>query len=245
MFFTTLVCIFVLGSILSGTENSKQEYADDAGLKPSNHNMEEFDSIITYLALGDSYTKGEGVNCDDNFPNQLKQRLHIDKFRVKKLSIIAETGWTTSDLLKALVAAKENSAYSLVSILIGVNNQYQQLDINSYKNEFEELLENAIHLAGNRKERVIVLSIPDYSITPFAHLLNATQIQQEIDAYNVINKEISEKLEVTYFNITPISRRAEDDFNYLAADELHPSAHMYGEWIDMIYPQVRELLKKP
>jgi acyl-CoA thioesterase-1 len=206
--------------------------------------MEEFDSLINYLALGDSYTKGEGVNPDDNFPDQLGQRLQVDEINIQKLTVIAETGWTTSSLLKALADSREDTSFNLVSLLIGVNNQYRHLDINVYKVEFEQLLIKAIHLAGDKNDRVFVLSIPDYSVTPFAQILNPMRIQQEIDAYNAINKDISDKHRVTYFNITPISRKAEDDLNYLAPDELHPSAHMYREWIDLIYPQVKELLKK-
>jgi lysophospholipase L1-like esterase len=243
MLFTLLLCIFVLTCNQNETAKNSQEISFDSGVKTSTHNMEEFDSLITYLALGDSYTKGEGVNPDDNFPNQLEQRLNADKIKVTKLSIIAETGWTTSNLLQALSSAKENSTYNLVSLSIGVNNQFQQLEINIYKTEFEALLNKTIQLAGNRKERVFVLSIPDYSVTPYANLMNTSHIQQEIDTYNAINKEISDKLGVTYFNITVISRKAEDDLNYLAQDELHPSAHMYSEWIDMMYPQVKELLR--
>ena len=244
MLFTGLVCIFVMSCTPGEKANNLQNTSADTTAKPSSYNMEEFDSLINYLALGDSYTKGEGVNPDDNYPNQLEQRFQVDKIKVKKLSIIAETGWTTSNLLHALSTAKEDTSYNLVSLLIGVNNQFQLLDINIYKKEFEELVNKSVNLAGNWKERVFVLSIPDYSVTPFAHLLNSSHIQQEIDSYNAINKEISDKLGVTYFNITPISRKAEDDLNYLAPDELHPSAHQYGEWIDMIYPQVKELLKK-
>ncbi len=206
--------------------------------------MEESDNAITYLALGDSCTKGEGVNPDDNFPNQLIQRLQVEHIRVEEISVVAETGWTTSSLLKALESSKFSSPFDLVSLLIGVNNQYKQLDINIYKAEFEEILLKAIQYSGNRKDRVFVLSIPDYSVTPFAQILNPMLIQQEIDSYNAVNKEISEIHEVTYLNITTISRKAEDDLNYLAADELHPSAHMYREWIDLIFPVVKDLLKK-
>jgi lysophospholipase L1-like esterase len=243
MLFSGLVCIFVLASMPKEVSITLQKSFFSPGAKPSIHNMEEFDSLINYLALGDSYTKGEGVNPDDSYPKQLEQRFHVDKIKVKKLSIIAETGWTTSDLLHALTNTATDSSYSLVSLLIGVNNQFQQLDIHIYKSEFEELVNKSIQLAGNRKERVFILSIPDYSVTPYANVLSSSHIQQEIDSYNAINKEIADKLDVTYFNITPISRKAEDDLNYLAPDELHPSAHMYGEWIDMIYPQVKELLK--
>jgi lysophospholipase L1-like esterase len=206
--------------------------------------MEELDNTITYLALGDSYTKGEGVNPDDNFPNQLIQRLQVEHIKVKGLSVIAETGWTTSSLLQSIETSKIASKFDLVSILIGVNNQYKQIDINIYKTEFEEILLKAIQYSGNRRERVFVLSIPDYSVTPFAQILNPMLIQQEIDSYNAVNKEISEKHEVTYVNITTISRKAEDDLNYLSPDGLHPSAHMYLEWIDLIFPRVKELLKK-
>jgi lysophospholipase L1-like esterase len=205
--------------------------------------MEEIESTITYLALGDSYTKGEGIIEDDNFPNQLKQRLQVNHIRVKKLTVLAETGWTTTNLLQTVSSSALDPSYDLVTLLIGVNNQYKKLDTAIYKDEFDKLLLKAIKLAGNRHERVLVLSIPDYSVTPFAQFLNPTLIQQEIDLYNSINKEISEKYEVAYLNVTTISRKAEEDLNYLTFDELHPSSHMYMEWIDIIFPRVRELFK--
>jgi lysophospholipase L1-like esterase len=205
--------------------------------------MEEIESTITYLALGDSYTKGEGVIEDDNFPNQLKQRLQVNHIHVKKLTVLAETGWTTTTLLQAINSSTPDSSYDLITLLIGVNNQYKQFDVSTYRTEFDKLLVKAIQLAGNRPHRVLVLSIPDYSVTPFAQFLNPMLIQQEIDLYNSINKEISEKYEVAYLNVTTISRKAEEDLIYLAPDELHPSSHMYMEWIDIIYPRVKELLK--
>jgi len=205
--------------------------------------MEESNTTITYIALGDSYTKGEGVNADDNFPNQLIQRLHVEHVEVKKLTLIAETGWTTTNLIKALGSSATDSKYDLVTLLVGVNNQQKHLDINIYKTEFEEILKQALKLSGNRKERVVVFSIPDYSVTPYAQFLNPMLIQQEIDLYNTVNKELSEKYELTYLNVTTISRKAEEDLIYLAADELHPSAHMYMEWIDLIFPQIKEILK--
>lgn len=205
--------------------------------------MEEFESFINYLALGDSYTQGVGVSTEDNYPHQLEQRLQADKIKIKNLSIIAESDYTTSVLLNKIEILDEATPYDLVSLLIGVNNIFQQSDINIYKKEFEELISKSIRLARNRKERVFALSIPDYSVTPYAQLMNSSLIQQEIDAYNAVIKEICDKYGVAYFNITVISRKAEEDLNYLTNDERYPSAHMYTEWIDMIYPQVKELIK--
>ncbi len=194
---------------------------------------------LTYLALGDSYTIGQSVEAYQNFPNQL-----IDKLKAsnKKVSgkIIAQTGWTTADLSNAIKNTSLATKYDFVSLLIGVNNQYRGYDISNYRKEFIELLQISIKYAGGNASHVFVLSIPDYSVTPFvgSNFYYATQIATEIDAYNQINKEETLKLNANYLDITPISRLAKNQTNLIANDGLHPSAIMYQEWVKFLAPMV-------
>lgn len=186
---------------------------------------------VRFLALGDSYTIGQSVPEEDRWPVQLADELTRWGFTVDELDIIAITGWTTDNLLDAISTTP--SSYNLVSLLIGVNNQFQQRDIAVYRTEFRQLLEKAIVLCNNRKEGVFVLSIPDYGYTPFGES-NQQQISREIDEYNKINKEITDEMGIAYFNITPISREAVNRPEYLAADLLHPSGAMYAAWVKLI-----------
>jgi lysophospholipase L1-like esterase len=189
---------------------------------------------IRYLALGDSYTIGEGVAEEDRYPNQLLKRLEQSGIPTAKAQIIATTGWTTSDLKAAIADENPQGPFDRVSLLIGVNNQYQGKEESLYVAEFEELVQNAIRLAGHKKERVFVISIPDYGVTPFAVQRNPAQISQEIDRYNAINRQISLQYGLHYFDITPISRQADHDLSLLAEDQLHPSGKMYALWVDMM-----------
>jgi acyl-CoA thioesterase I len=200
---------------------------------------------IDILALGDSYTIGESVGENERFPVQLYSSLKEKGYEVGYPEIIAKTGWTTTNLLNALVnnpPVKES--YGLVFLLIGVNNQYQNLDIEIYKEEFRMLALKALLLAGNVPSRVVVLSIPDYSYTPFAQSKDIEKISSEIDLYNKINKDISDELRLNYINITDITRRGTDDPLLVADDLLHPSAKCYKLWVDRIYKLVSDGIKK-
>ena len=177
----------------------------------------------TYLALGDSYTIGEGVPLNESFPHQLAQKLDLDTPK-----IIAKTGWRTDELLCAIYKEKLLPKYDLVTLLIGVNNQYQGRSLLVYKNEFLSLLLKAKELG----EQVIVLSIPDYGFTPFGKQ-NPT-ITRELEAFNRVNRELSKALEVPYVNITELSRLAWEDASLLVEDELHPSGKQYGLWVEEI-----------
>ncbi len=199
--------------------------------------LEEQDSF-QYLALGDSYTIGEGVNESERWPVVLIDRLKQEGIPFNVPKIIATTGWTTTDLIAA-IDKEDLATFNLVSLLIGVNNQYRGYDFNIYKAEFRDLLIKAIKLAGNDPSKVFVVSIPDYSVTPFAQSRNPQKIASEIDAYNKFNKDVAIELGVAYFDITPISRNAANDDGLLAEDNLHPSAKMYHEWVDMIYPEIK------
>ena len=188
-----------------------------------------------YLALGDSYTIGESVDFRMNFPNQLLKKLKKDKkLGINAVKIIAQTGWTTDELQTAMNEANiHEHQYGLVSLLIGVNNQYRGRDVESYKTEFESLLQQAIALAGGDKSRVFVVSIPDYAYTPFGK--RNEDISNGIDIYNAANESITKKYGVNYGNITPISRKGTRLTHYVAADDLHPSARQYSRWANLLY----------
>jgi lysophospholipase L1-like esterase len=192
----------------------------------------------TYLALGDSYTIGEMVAPPDNFPAQVHTMMKNDTINFQPPRIIARTGWTTDELEGGIVTANNTnpllSSYDFVSLLIGVNNQYRGRSVDNYKPEFEELLKKAIHYAGNRADRVVVLSIPDWGVTPFATGRDRAQIATEIDAYNAANKQIALQYNVHYIDITPWTREAATDNSLLANDGLHPSGKEYKRWAGKI-----------
>jgi lysophospholipase L1-like esterase len=191
-----------------------------------------------YLALGDSYTIGQSVPEQDNFPNQVVSSMLNNAIPFYPARIIAKTGWTTDELEAGIVAANATeplrSSYDFVSLLIGVNNQYRGRTVDNYKPEFEALLKKAILFAGNKADHVIVLSIPDWGVTPFATGRDKTQIATEIDDYNAANKEIALRYNVHYIDITPWTREAATNASLLAPDGLHPSAIEYKRWAEKI-----------
>jgi undecaprenyl-diphosphatase len=178
-----------------------------------------------YLALGDSYTIGESVPENERFPNQLAAR-----FGMPPPQIIAKTGWTTDELNAAIDAANPQGPYRLVTLLVGVNNQYRGRDAEEYRREFAALLQRAIGFAGGDPYKVIVLSIPDWGVTPFAEGRDRAKIAREIDLFNQINREETARAKARYLDITPISRR--NDPALVAADGLHPSGKQYAEWVE-------------
>jgi len=187
-----------------------------------------------FLALGDSYTIGESVAEPERWPNQLAAKL-----KIPQPTIIATTGWRTDNLKDAIEAASLKPEYDLVSLLIGVNNQYQGKPIEVYEREFEELLQTAIKLAKGKKKNVFVVSIPDYGFTPFGKA-KQEKISTELDQYNAINKSIAAKYNIQYFDITPISRKGFEDTELVAADGLHPSGKMYAQWVELIYSGLKK-----
>jgi lysophospholipase L1-like esterase len=189
---------------------------------------------VRFLALGDSYTKGESVPWNLNWPNQMADRLKEAGYAIESLTIIANTGWRTDDLIRAINNQQVRSDYNLVSLLVGVNNQYQGRSIDTYSAEFEELLQKSIEFAGGNKKNVIVLSIPDYYYTPFGK--NNPTISQAIDNFNSVNRSISEGYGIAYYDITPISRMGLSDPELVASDGLHPSEKMYAAWVDLLFP---------
>ncbi len=188
---------------------------------------------VSYLALGDSYTIGESVSENERWPNQLAQLLTEKGKPINKPTIIATTGWRTDNLANAITIAKLKEEYDLVSLLIGVNNQYQGKSAEQFGVEFEGLLKTAIRLAKGNKENVFVVSIPDYGFTPFG-VNNKEKISAAIDQFNELSKKASEKLGVKYINITDISREGLNDPSLVANDGLHPSGTMYALWAKRI-----------
>jgi len=196
----------------------------------------------TYLALGDSYTIGEQVEAKDNFANQARSILNSKDIVLDAPKIVAQTGWTTDELQLAISNSGLSEHYDFVSLLIGVNNQYRGRKVDDYIPEFEALLKRAIHFAGEKPDHVIVLSIPDWGVTPFAAGRDRNQIAKEIDAYNFANEMISKKYNVHYINITPSTRRAAGDLSLLAPDGLHPSSIEYGVWATKLAGIIQEKL---
>jgi lysophospholipase L1-like esterase len=185
-----------------------------------------------YLALGDSYTIGESVAESERFPVQLARELGLSD-----PAIVAKTGWTTDELGEALNAVRLAGPFDLVTLLIGVNNQYRGRDAEQYRGEFAELLQRAIGFAGGDAKKVVVVSIPDWGVTPFAEGRDRAKIATEIDRYNAINREEASRAGARYVDITPVSRGG--DPALVAGDGLHPSGKQYGEWVKLIAPVAR------
>ena len=200
----------------------------------------------TYLALGDSYTIGESVPSADNFPNQLVSSMLNNAIPFLPARIIAKTGWTTDELEAGIEMANNTSpllkSYDFVTLLIGVNNQYRGRSTDNYKPAFEALLRKAIQFAGDKADHVVVISIPDWGVTPFANGRDRAQIAQEIDAYNAVNKQVANQYSVHYIDITPWTREAATDITLLANDRLHPSAKEYKRWAESIQTYLKTKL---
>lgn len=193
---------------------------------------------LAYLALGDSYTIGEGVDAAGRWPRQLAAALRANGIDLADPRIIATTGWTTDELSAAMDAAEPLGAWDFVSLLIGVNNQYRGRDVDDYVGEFHRLLRRAITLAGDRAGRVLVLSIPDWGATPFAFASGRDRaaIAADLDTYNAAAQALCAAHGVAFVDITGISRDRGDAPEMLADDALHPSARQYTRWTAAALP---------
>lgn len=196
------------------------------------------------LSLGDSYTIGEAVNAADRWPVRLASRLREAGMVVEEPVIVAQTGWTTDELDAAIDLARLDSAFDLVTLLIGVNNQYRGRSVEEYQTEFRGVLRRAIAFAGSRPSRVIVVSIPDWGMTPFARRSGGDthRIAAEIDEYNATARAEANAAGVPFVDVTAISRRANSDASLIAGDGLHPSGAMYEEWTTALLPVAIEAL---
>ncbi|MEN9951357.1 MAG: hypothetical protein RLY85_2109 [Bacteroidota bacterium] len=192
------------------------------------------DSILSFLALGDSYTIGESVPVYENFPYQAVQMLRQKGIRVHAPEIVAKTGWTTDELMNGIDKTILNEKYDIVTLLIGVNNQYRGRSAEAYQIDFEKLLLRAIDFAGGQKNRVHVLSIPDWGATPFAEGRDRQKIAAEIDQFNAINRQITLAHGISYIDITPGTREVPKDNELVARDKLHPSGKDYRRWSEAL-----------
>jgi lysophospholipase L1-like esterase len=197
----------------------------------------------TLLCLGDSYTIGESVLPAENFPNQVIDILRKDGYSFEDPEILARTGWTTDELQGAIDKHSFKNAYDFVTLLIGVNDQYRGRTVEDYRSEFESLVKQAIQFAGGKAEHVIVLSIPDWGVTPFASDRDTKQIAIEIDHYNAANKAITEQYDGGYIDITPGTREAATDRSLIASDGLHPSAKEYAKWSERLSLYIKSTIK--
>ena len=212
---------------------------------PEEEEEEEMMPPVRYLALGDSYTIGESVAQSQRYPVLLTADLRAAGLNVENPLIIARTGWTTANLQAGIEDADiEGRTYDLVSLLIGVNNQFQGRSLEEYKTEFAELLQQAVDFAGGDKDRVFVVSIPDYAFTPFGQSAsNTSTISAEIDIFNAAAADITAENAIDFYNITPISRMGNDDPELVADDGLHPSGKQYQLWVDLFLEDVKDKLE--
>ena len=229
------IFLVILLSISFSCSTSKPYEIDSPAPNPEQMN-------VSFLALGDSYTIGESVSEHMRWPMQLQQQFNANhEKQITAPTIIARTGWTTDELLSAIAQQNLEANYDLVSLLIGVNNQYRDYEISQFETEFSQLVEFAIEKAGS-EENVFVVSIPDWGLMPFADGRDRDQIAQEIDEYNALKQQICSQYNVKFISITEISRAVSAHPEYIAEDGLHPSGEQYSTWINEILPIVSELL---
>lgn len=241
---TIVLSIFLLSC---STDDSSSE-VPPSGIPPTTEvPTKPLPSFINYLALGDSYTIGQSVCETCRYPEQLKASLKAIYPQTNfSLKVIAQTGWTTSDLISAINSVNPDSNYDLVTLLIGVNNQYQGRDFSIYEKEFPELVNKAITLAKGDKKNVIVLSIPDYAYTPFGTIQmqgQGARISNEINQYNILAENYCTINGIVFISITDITRNGLIKPSLVANDGLHPSAEAYTLFTERILPKVKAALQ--
>jgi lysophospholipase L1-like esterase len=196
--------------------------------------------MLSFLSLGDSYTIGEGVSEADRWSVQLASLGQSEGLMAP--DIIARTGWTTAELQSAIRAANNQKTYELVSLLIGVNNQYRGQPLETYRTEFRDLLQTAIRFAGNRPGRVLVLSIPDWGQSPYGRSRSPAQVSSEIDQFNAVAQQECAQAKVAYVSITDLTRAAANDPTQFTTDGLHYSGRHMRQWAERALPVVHGLL---
>ncbi|MHA6281236.1 SGNH/GDSL hydrolase family protein [Salinimicrobium sp. CAU 1759] len=224
--------IFLACLLMVGFVSCKEESAPEV-------DNEVREATLIYLALGDSYTIGESVEPEERWPVQLTEKLRADGIAMRDPRIIATTGWTTQDLLSAIDSQLNNEKYDLVSVSIGVNNQYQGKSIEEYREDLYEVFKRAITFSKSGVSGVFAVSIPDYGVTPFG-AQNSEEIARELDEFNEVFEEVALEFGVDFYNITPISREAANQPDLIADDQLHPSGKMYKLWVEHFYPEVKQ-----
>jgi lysophospholipase L1-like esterase len=201
---------------------------------------------LRYLALGDSYTIGEGVSQEERYPNILARNLQARGLSISQPIIIARTGWTTGELKLAIDKEMPEGTFDLVSLLIGVNNQYRGRSLDEYQRELKVLVDMALNFAGGNKDRLILISIPDWGVTPFAAKRNtdSKKVRNEIDMFNKVKKDLCLEMGLSYIDITKDYRKVGGKEAFLASDGLHPSGAAYTRWVKKIEPKALSLLQK-
>jgi lysophospholipase L1-like esterase len=199
------------------------------------------------LSLGDSYTIGESVSVEERFPMRVVDLLAKENINFNEPTIVAKTGWTTDELGEAIKQAELKKRYDFVTLLIGVNNQYRERDLKNYEKEFSALLQTAVDFVGGKEEHVIVVSIPDWGVTPFvandAKKRTGEQISKEVAAYNEVNKKVAKREKVHYVDIYLASQNAKNDPTLLAEDGLHPSGKMYADWAEKVAHKIKDIIR--
>lgn len=195
-----------------------------------------------FLALGDSYTIGESVAAQERWPEQLVADLKTRGLVMDSLQIIAQTGWTTDELILGVLESPVLPKYDLVTVMVGVNNQFRGRSLDNFRKELSILLEKSIEYAGDDRQKVFVISIPDWGVTPFAGQRDKAKIASEIDAFNAEIIKLCDTLQLKYIDVTEISRQAADDNTLIASDGLHPSGEMYTKWVEKIAPIIFQAL---
>lgn len=234
-------CLFAL---LVLTQCKKETAKGNVIINPPNNTGNDTTYIQqTYLALGDSYTIGQSVTQADRFPAQTTTLLKSSGIKMADPKYIATSGWRTDDLYAAIMNQQPTGSFDVVSLLIGVNDQYQRRDTTGYRDRFRQLLLRSISLAGNKRNHVFVLSIPDYSVTPFAANADTAFIRMQIDQFNQINREVTILESCQYLDITLSTREAAFDLSLIASDGLHPSGKEYGKWAGWLAPMMRSVLR--
>jgi lysophospholipase L1-like esterase len=201
-------------------------------------------SPVRYLALGDSYTIGESVTEDERWPMQLRDSLVAHGIDMEWYKIIAHTGWKARDLRDAIDQVRPDKNYNLVSLSIGVNDYFQGRSIDEYKARFQQLLEIAVAHAGGRKDRVFVVSIPDYSYTPL-YKDHQDIVSKGIDAFNLLNRKVTNAAGIQYMDITTLSRKGLSAPQWVSADGLHPSGEQYAAWVKFMLPTILQMVQQP
>ena len=240
-----LTFFFVISSISCDSENTTNQ--PKAIVPPVTITPPVTSKTINYLALGDSYTIGQSVCETCGYPEQLRRNLSNTYPATSfSLKIIAKTGWTTSNLLSAIKAENLSSNYDLVTLLIGVNNQFQNTPFSVYESEFPELVNKAISLAKGEKSNLIVVSIPDYAYTPFGQsaVYNSKTISLEIDKYNTFAETYCKTNNIEFVNITDITRQGLSNPSLVTQDGLHPSELAYSLFVERISPKAKFAIRE-
>ena len=197
-----------------------------------------------YLALGDSYTIGEGVSESDRWPVQLVEDLKNRGYSIDSLNIIARTSWTTDELVLGLIETPTLPEYDLITIMIGVNNQYKGRSLKNFRDELKVLIELCLKMTAGDFSKVFLISIPDWGVTPYADRFDGSLIADEINAFNSEIIQVSQESNIRYIDVTEISRQAAQDSRLLVADSLHPSGLMYTKWVEKIAPIIYEVVNE-